>query len=127
MHYRSLLLFVPSLVMAASWTAPKTPDGAFDHNNALTGPDLIDFVNGKLFPYLRGFKTRADNPNTIEYKISRIFGEIPNKFRSGYSLRDALELVDALRFRSQAEKHELSALYEDKIKRMGNAGRNGGA
>jgi type I restriction enzyme M protein len=110
----------------SAWAAPKTPDGAFDHNNALTGPDLIDFVNGKLFPYLRGFKTRADNPNTIEYKISEIFGEIPNKFRSGYSLRDALELVDALRFRSQAEKHELSALYEDKIRRMGNAGRNGG-
>jgi len=44
----------------------------------------------------------------------------------GYSLRDALELIDALRFRSQAEKHELSALYEAKIKNMGNAGRNGG-
>src|SRR5208282_2302684 len=82
--------------------------------------------NGKLFPYLRGFKTRAQSPDTIEYKISEIFGEIGNKFRSGYSLRDALELVDALRFRSQAEKHELSALYEDKIRRMGNAGRNGG-
>ena len=68
----------------SAWAAPKTPDGAFDHKNALTGPDLIDFVNGKLFPYLRGFKTRADNPNTIEYKISEIFGEIPNKFRRGY-------------------------------------------
>jgi len=31
-----------------------------------------------------------------------------------------------LRFRSQAEKHELSQLYEAKIKNMGNAGRNGG-
>ena len=60
----------------SAWAAPKTPDGAFDHNNALTGPDLIDFVNGKLFPYLRGFKTRADKPDTIEYKISEIFGEI---------------------------------------------------
>jgi hypothetical protein len=61
-----------------------------------------------------------------QYKIGEIFGEIENKFRSGYSLRDALELIDALRFRSQAEKHELSALYEAKIKNMGNAGRNGG-
>ena len=34
--------------------------------------------------------------------------------------------MDLLRFRSQQEKHELSALYEEKIKRMGNAGRNGG-
>jgi hypothetical protein len=41
-------------------------------------------------------------------------------------LRDALELMDGLRFRSQKEKHELSHLYEAKIKNMGNAGRNGG-
>jgi len=34
--------------------------------------------------------------------------------------------VDELRFRSQTEKHELSHLYEAKIKNMGNAGRNGG-
>ena len=31
-----------------------------------------------------------------------------------------------LRFQSQKEKHELSHLYEAKIKNMGNAGRNGG-
>jgi type I restriction enzyme M protein len=37
-----------------------------------------------------------------------------------------LELTDELQFRSQQEKHELSDLYEAKIKRMGNAGRNGG-
>jgi type I restriction enzyme M protein len=36
------------------------------------------------------------------------------------------ELVDTLRFGSQTEKHELSHLYEAKIKNMGNAGRNGG-
>ncbi len=34
--------------------------------------------------------------------------------------------IDTLRFRSQQEKHELSHLYEAKIKNMGNAGRNGG-
>jgi type I restriction enzyme M protein len=58
--------------------------------------------------------------------MGEIFGEIKNKFQSGYSLRDALELMDGLRFRSQKEKHELSHLYEAKIKNMGNAGRNGG-
>jgi type I restriction enzyme M protein len=108
------------------WAAPKKADGSFDHDKALTGDDLVEYVNGKLFPYLHGFKQRAESPDTIEYKIGEIFGEIKNKFRSGYSLRDALELVDELRFQSQQEKHELSHLYEDKIKRMGNAGRHGG-
>ena len=108
------------------WAAPKKPDGSFDHDAALTGDDLIDYVNDELFPYLKGFKQRASSPDTIEYKIGEIFGEIKNKFRSGYSLRDALELMDQLHFRSQEQKHELSHLYEAKIKNMGNAGRNGG-
>jgi len=110
----------------AKWAAPKKADGSFDHDNAVTGDDLIRYVDQELFPYLQGFKQRATSPDTIEYKIGEIFGEIKNRFRSGYSLRDALELMDNLRFRSQKEKHELSHLYEAKIKNMGNAGRNGG-
>jgi len=61
------------------WAAPKNGNGKLDHNKALTGDDLRDFVNGKLFPYLHGFKQKASGPNTIEYKIGEIFGEIKNK------------------------------------------------
>ena len=109
-----------------TWAAPKGKDGKLDHNKALTGDDLCDFVNDKLFPHLHGFTQRATGPDTIEYKIGQIFGEIKNKISSGYNLREIIDHIDELRFRSQVEKHELSALYEEKIKRMGNAGRNGG-
>src|SRR5216683_6149719 len=108
------------------WAAPKAKDGQIDHNRAKTGDDLRDFVSGKLFPYLHGFKQKASGPNTIEYKIGEIFGEIKNKIQSGYNLREIIDHIDELRFRSQTEKHELSHLYEAKIKNMGNAGRNGG-
>ena len=110
----------------SAWAAPKKKDGSFDHDKAKGGPDLIEYVDDELFPYLKGFRTRAEGANTIEYKIGEIFSEIENKFRSGYSLRDALELIDQLRFNTQAEKHELSELYEGKLRNMGNAGRNGG-
>ncbi|BBJ23668.1 class I SAM-dependent DNA methyltransferase [Candidatus Nitrotoga sp. AM1P] len=109
-----------------SWAAPKGADGKLDHNKALTGDDLRDFVDRKLFPYLHGFKQKASGPNTLEYKIGEIFGEIKNKIHSGYNLREIIDHIDELRFRSQTEKHELSHLYEVKIKNMGNAGRNGG-
>jgi type I restriction enzyme M protein len=112
-----------------TWAAPRIgggKDGQLDHNAALTGDDLRDFVNGKLFPYLMAFKARATGPNTIEYKIGQIFGEIKNKIQSGYNLREIIDYIDELRFRSQTEKYELSHLYEAKIKNMGNAGRNGG-
>lgn len=110
----------------SAWAAPKKADGTFDHDNALTGDDLIDYVNKQLFPYLSGFKQRASSSDTIEYKIGEVFSEIKSKFTSGYNLRDVLERTDELRFGSQAEQHELSLLYEAKIKKMGNAGRNGG-
>ena len=110
----------------AAWAAPKDAEGKLDHNKALTGDDLRDFVDRKLFPYLHDFKQRASGPNTIEYKIGEIFGEIKNKVHSGYNLREIIDRIDELRFRSQTEKHELSHLYEAKIKNMGNAGRNGG-
>jgi type I restriction enzyme M protein len=109
-----------------SWAAPKGRDGKIDLNRALTGDDLRDFVNQKLFPYLQGFKEKASGPNTLEYKIGEIFGEIKNRIQSGYNLREIIDHIDELHFGSQAEKHELSHLYEAKIKNMGNAGRNGG-
>lgn len=95
-------------------------------SNDVTGDDLRDFVNQRLFPYLERFNQSASGPNTIEYKIGENFGELRNKISSGYNLREIIDVIDGLRFRSQAEKHELSMLYEEKIKRMGNAGRNGG-
>jgi type I restriction enzyme M protein len=66
----------------AAWAAPKMTgqgaDGKIDHNAAMTGDDLKGFVNGKLFPYLAGFKQRASGPQTIEYKIGEVFSEITN-------------------------------------------------
>jgi type I restriction enzyme M protein len=109
-----------------TWAAPKAKDGKLDHHKALTGDDLREFVDKKLFAYLQGFTQRATGPNTIEYKIGQIFGELKNKIQSGYNLREIIDHIDGLRFRSQTEKHELSHLYEAKIRNMGNAGRNGG-
>jgi len=111
----------------SSWAAPKDKDGKLDHNAALTGDDLRDFVNLKLCPYLKGFKQRATGPNTIEYKIGEIFSETKNEINSGYNLREIIGLIDELRFSTQTEKHELSYLYEEKIGNMGNAGRDGGS
>jgi type I restriction enzyme M protein len=110
----------------STWAAPKGSNGKIDHNKATTGPDLIDFVNQTLIPYLRSFKQKATSPNTIEYKIGEIFSEISNRIQSGYNLREVIDHVDELEFGAQTQKHELSHLYEAKIKNMGNAGRNGG-
>lgn len=109
------------------WAAPKNEKGEQDIHKVKTGPDLVKFVEFELFPYLASFKEKhIDNPKTIEYKIGEIFSELSNKIKSGYNLREILDYIDELPLGSSKDKHELSHLYETKIKNMGNAGRNGG-
>lgn len=108
------------------WAVPKGKDGKLDHHKAMTGDDLVDFVNQKLFPYLKKFKLESERADTIQYKIGEIFSELKNRIQSGYNLREVINLIDGLRFGTSSEKHEMSHLYEAKIQNMGNAGRNGG-
>ena len=110
----------------SEWAAPKKADGTTDDVNAMTGPDLVQFVDQKLFPQLRKFQETASSANTLEYKIGEIFAELRNKITSGYNLREIINQIDSLHFQSAEDKHEMSVLYESKIGKMGNAGRNGG-
>ena len=109
-----------------NWAMPKNEEGELDHHKGLTGPDLVTFVDQELFPYLAKFKQETEDSKTIEYKIGEIFSELKNKIQSGYNLREIIGYADELPFRASKDKHELSDLYESKIKNMGNAGRNGG-
>lgn len=110
----------------SQWAAPKKADGTPDTVNALTGPDLSQFVDQKLFPTLRRFQETASSAKTLEYKIGEIFAELRNKITSGYNLREVINLIDQLHFQTAEDKHEMTLLYESKIAKMGNAGRNGG-
>ncbi len=69
-----------------TWAAPKAADGKLDHNAALTGDDLRDFVNNKLFPYLAGFKQRARGIRTTLSRMRRLstrIRQLPHWSRCG--------------------------------------------
>ena len=51
---------------------PKTTDGKLDYSKALTGDDLKDFVDSKLFPYLKGFRVTAERADTLSKCISTV-------------------------------------------------------
>lgn len=106
------------------WAAPKK-DGKPDITAQLTGDDLVEFVNQKLFPYLKSFKNAESDTKSLIYKIGEIFGEVSNKIISGRNLREVIDIIDQLQFQTQDELDQLSALYEDRLKLMGGAGRSG--
>ena len=110
----------------SNWALPRTTNGDVDHDRKLLGDDLINFVNQELFPYLKSLRDASDDQLSMQYKVGEIFGDITNRIRDGYNLREIIEIVDQLKFRSLDEQHEMSELYEGHIQQMGNAGRNGG-
>ncbi len=115
----------------SQWATPKKQDPltgkmVLDTVNAMSGDDLVQFVDQKLFPYLKDFQNSATATDTLEYKIGEIFGELHNKIRSGFNMREIINMIDELHFQSAEDKHEMTVLYESNIQRMGKAGRNGG-
>ena len=57
----------------SDWAMPKGENGNLDHHLTLTGPELVQFVDQKLFPYLSDFKQKVGSPQTIAYTIGEIF------------------------------------------------------
>lgn len=108
------------------WATPKNAKGEIDYNTRRVNDDLIKFVNDELFVYLKKFAGTNDATDTIEYKIGEVFSELVNRIRSGKVLAEMLDVVDKMQFSTSEAKHEMSALYENRIAQMGNAGRSGG-
>ena len=80
----------------------------------------------QLFPYPLRLQAEGQRSGHHRVQDRGNLRQIKDKIQSGYNLREIIDHIDELRFRSQTEKHELSHLYEAKIKNMGNAERNGG-
>ena len=54
-----------------TWAAPKNGNGKIDFHKALTGDDLKDFVDLKLFPYLKSLKPKLKAPIPLNTKSAR--------------------------------------------------------
>ncbi len=108
------------------WACPKTEDGKTDVKNSKTGSDLTQFVNTKLFPYLKGFKFDLADLKSVKYKIGNIFEFMDNRIASGHTLREVLDIIDSLNFQSKDELFELSHVYENLLQGMGSDGGNSG-
>lgn len=109
-----------------NWACPKDENGKLDVKRALTGSDLIEFVNRTLFDYLQKFKNNNNDPKSIKYKIGAIFEFLDNRIASGHTLREVLDIIDSLDFQSSDELFELSHIYENLLKGMGSDGGNSG-
>ncbi len=99
-------------------------DWAADPVEGKTGPTLLEFVNGKLLPYLRELKGTAGNEQRDV--LAAVFKETHNRMLSGYLLRDVVNLVHQLNFNAADDIHVLAHLYESMLREMRDAAGDSG-
>ena len=93
--------------------------------NALTGDDLLDFVNNKLFPALKSLVITADTP--LKQKIVKyVFEDAQSYMKDGVLLRQVINVVEeSVDFTELKERHEFGFIYESILKSLQSAGNAG--
>lgn len=97
---------------------------AKDSAKALTGDDLLNFVNNTLFYKLKNLAIDQSMPfsKTI---VKKAFEDANNYMKDGYLLRKIINLIDELSFSTKQDKEILHNTYESFLKTLQGAGNAG--
>ena len=98
------------------WSAWASDD------EGITGDELLDFVNNKLFPTLKNLPTEG---NKRAYMIRSIFEDAFNYMKSGQLLRQIINKINEIDFNSSEDRHIFGDIYEQILKGLQSAGNAG--
>mgnify|MGYP000884140554 CR=1 FL=1 len=91
---------------------------------AMTGQELLDFVNNQLFPKLKNLPIDATTP--IKQTIVRaVFADSNQYMKDGILLRQVINTIDAISFDEYNERHAFGEIYETILKSLQSAGNAG--
>jgi len=99
---------------------------AVDHKDgkALTGQELLDFVNNSLFPALKEIKVTEKTP--IKKSIVKAVFQDSNQYmKDGILLRKVINVIDGIEFDEYDERHAFGEIYETILKSLQSAGNAG--
>jgi type I restriction enzyme M protein len=82
-----------------------------ENDEGITGDELINFVNNKLFPALKELQIGLDDK--LGVIIRNIFDGTNNYMKSGTTFRQAINKLNEIDFNSSKEHHVFNAIYED--------------
>ena len=113
--YRSI---IPDELQWDKW-AKDEKDG-----QALTGDELLNFVNGKLFPSLKRIPIDENTPMNKAI-IRAAFEDNNNYMKDGILLRQVINIIDEIKFEEYEERHAFGEIYETILRSLQNAGNAG--
>ena len=103
------------------WRNWAEPDA---NGHALTGDDLLEFVNNTLFPTLKKLPVTPDTP-IKKAIVQSTFEDANNYMKNGVYLRQVIDVVNDIDFEDVKETHAFGDIYEDILKELQSAGSSG--
>lgn len=117
-HNDSYESIIPEKLRWRNWAVDRK-DG-----KAMTGQELLDFVNLELFPTLKNLPIEIDSP--MKDKIVRAVFEDANQYmKDGVLLRKVINEIDDIEFEEYSERHAFGEIYETILKSLQSAGNAG--
>ena len=90
----------------------------------MTGDELLDFVNNKLFKGLKEIEISPDMPVRKQI-VKAAFEDANNYMKDGVLLRQVINVVDEVDFNSPEDRHLFNDIYESILKDIQSAGNAG--
>lgn len=114
-HYTSI---IPEQYRWCNW--------AVDHKDgkALTGDELLDFVNNRLFPALKSLEIDETTPMS-KIIVKSAFEDNNNYMKDGILLRQVINIIDELNFGEYDDRHAFGEIYETILRSLQSAGNAG--
>ena len=91
---------------------------------AMTGDDLLNFVNNTLFPTLMKLPVDAKTP-IRKAIVQTTFADANNYMKDGVLLRQVINVIDDIDFGDYEESHAFGEIYETILKELQSAGSAG--
>ena len=95
-----------------------------DKRTAMTGDELLDFVNNTLFPMLKGIEVSKSTPINKAI-VKTTFEDTNNYMKDGVLLRQVVDVIDDLDLDNYEEAHAFGEIYESILKELQSAGSAG--
>lgn len=91
---------------------------------AMTGEELLTFVNDTLFPTLKSLEVDETTPRKSAI-VKEVFEDAYNYMKNGILLRQVINSIDEIDFTEIDERHAFNDIYETILKDLQSAGNSG--
>lgn len=92
-------------------------------DEGMTGDELLEFVDRKLFPALRNINVSTGNQRALI--VREVFEGNNNYMKSGINIRKVLNKLNEIDFNKAKDRHAFGELYENILKELQSAGKSG--